>query len=148
MPFASSLSAAPTSLPRCQASSFIYGIFPLESYTGPALADNLRTMEHVPGVQLRTRRPLRVTLYWVICIVICGFFTSLLVSHLHQGFCNGPSLLASSNLCTSAQQSGWNLFYHLGGNGPWIRRYTGLYYHDAPLPKRCSINQAHLVSRG
>jgi hypothetical protein len=103
-------------------------------------------MTSVPGVQLRTRRPFPLTLSLVFLITTSGILAFYILAHLHNGFCEQPSLLASSGLCYSFRQSEWNLFYHLGGNGPWIRKTDGLYYYDAPLPKKCSVDQVHMVS--
>ncbi|KIW17291.1 hypothetical protein PV08_04482 [Exophiala spinifera] len=41
----------------------------------------------------------------------------------------------------------WHLFYHLGGNGPWIPRVSGIEYSNASLPKHCSVDQVHMLSR-
>jgi hypothetical protein len=38
------------------------------------------------------------------------------------------------------------LFYHLGGNGPWIPKADGLKHPDVPLPKHCMVDQVHMVS--
>jgi hypothetical protein len=103
-------------------------------------------MSSAPGIQLRTRRPLWRTLFLVILIAISGFLILHSLSQLHTGFCQSPTALASSGLCSSILRAGWSLFYHLGGNGPWIRRIDGRYYYDAPLPKKCSIDQVHMVS--
>ena len=102
-------------------------------------------MVSVPGVQLRTRRPFRLTLSFVIAIAVAGILLFQLVSQIHDGVCGGPSFLAGTGLCTSILQGRWNLFYHLGGNGPWIRRREGLHYYDALLPKKCSVDQVHMV---
>ena len=41
---------------------------------------------------------------------------------------------------------GWDLFQHLGGNGPWIRKEIGVLSHDFALPRSCRVEQAHIVS--
>lgn len=100
-----------------------------------------------PSLQLRTPRSFRLTLTFVLLIVISGLLTLHSLSRVHDGICKGPSLFASTSICTSVLQAVWNLLYHLGGNGPWIRRMSGLYYYDAPLPKICSIDQVHMVGK-
>ena len=104
------------------------------------------TTSFAPGVQLRTRRPFRLTLSLVILIVASGAIALHFLDQLHNDLCGRVPTLATSSICTPIVQAGWNLFYHLGGNGPWIRK-DGLFYHDAPLPKKCSIDQAHMVSK-
>jgi|SRR5271155_221377 len=39
----------------------------------------------------------------------------------------------------------WNLFYHLGGNGPWIPKVTGVVEDDHTLPQGCVVDQVHMV---
>jgi acid phosphatase len=40
----------------------------------------------------------------------------------------------------------WNLFYHLGGYGPWVKKLDG---HAEPQsinpPEGCAVNQVHMV---
>lgn len=47
-------------------------------------------------------------------------------------------------LCPHNDASEWNLFYHLGGNGPWIPRASA---GDGTLPMKCVVDQAHMLSR-
>ena len=96
-------------------------------------------------LQLRTPRSFHVTLSLVLLILISGVVILQSLSRIHRGICHGPSPLASSGLCASVLQTGWNLFYHLGGNGPWIRKADLPYYHDSPLPQKCSVDQVHMV---
>ena len=46
-----------------------------------------------------------------------------------------------------SDSSKWNLFYHLGGNGPWIPKRDGLGHPNDPLPPTCSVDQVHMLSR-
>ena len=41
----------------------------------------------------------------------------------------------------------WNLFYHLGGNGPWIPKIDDVVPGGVDVPVGCSIDQAHMISR-
>src|SRR5579862_152250 len=41
---------------------------------------------------------------------------------------------------------GWNLLYHLGGNGPWIERIDGVVEGGIGVPKGCRVEQVHMVS--
>ncbi|KAK9458098.1 histidine phosphatase superfamily [Dipodascopsis uninucleata] len=38
----------------------------------------------------------------------------------------------------------WNLFHHLGGNGPWVPYKTDI---DIDLGSHCSVSQVHILSR-
>lgn len=42
------------------------------------------------------------------------------------------------------QRAGWNLLYHLGGHGPWIRRSAQNASEIVP-PKGCTVDQVHMV---
>ena len=39
----------------------------------------------------------------------------------------------------------WNLFYHLGGNGPWIPKVDGVVRDTLAPPAGCVVNQVHMV---
>jgi hypothetical protein len=41
----------------------------------------------------------------------------------------------------------WNLFYHLGGNGPWIQKHTTYGSVDDSLPENCRVDQVHMVGK-
>lgn len=47
----------------------------------------------------------------------------------------------------SPPSSSWNLFYHLGGNGPWIQKHTREGSAADPLPDGCKVDQVHMMSR-
>jgi hypothetical protein len=111
-----------------------------------ALAWQVRPRRMSSTIQLRTRRPFRTTALLVVLIFAVGLVSLRSLEQFHVAVCQGASSLASSGLCSSDRASGWNLFHHLGGNGPWIRKKDGLYYYDTPLPKTCRITQAHMVS--
>ena len=40
----------------------------------------------------------------------------------------------------------WNLFYHLGGNGPWIQKVDSVIHGPISPPTGCVVDQAHMVS--
>ncbi|KPI36909.1 3-phytase B [Cyphellophora attinorum] len=48
---------------------------------------------------------------------------------------------------TTSSSGKWDLFYHLGGNGPWIPHHSGLGTIDDPLPSHCTVDQVHMISR-
>lgn len=39
----------------------------------------------------------------------------------------------------------WNLFYHLGGNGPWIPKVDGVIDARIAPPTGCVVDQVHMV---
>ena len=39
----------------------------------------------------------------------------------------------------------WNLFYHLGGNGPWIPKVSGVVEGGIDPPEGCTVDQIHMV---
>lgn len=41
------------------------------------------------------------------------------------------------------REKGWNILYHLGGNGPWVEKVDG--DPEAQGIKGCSVDQVHLV---
>lgn len=56
---------------------------------------------------------------------------------------------ASSNLSAlgSNNSTEWNLFYHLGGYGPYVPKVAGV-ASNTILPDGCRIEQVHMVSHG
>jgi len=40
----------------------------------------------------------------------------------------------------------WNLYEHLGGNGPWIQKRNGVVANDTTPPDDCTVQQVHMVS--
>lgn len=40
---------------------------------------------------------------------------------------------------------GWNLLYHLGGNGPWIEKVDGVVKGGIGVPEGCRVEQVHMV---
>ncbi|KAL8654913.1 MAG: hypothetical protein Q9210_001217 [Variospora velana] len=51
--------------------------------------------------------------------------------------------MLSPNGATTAD---WNIFYHLGGNGPWIRKVDAVAHGDIDAPKGCKVDQVHMAS--
>ncbi|KAI9809288.1 MAG: hypothetical protein M1825_002579 [Sarcosagium campestre] len=42
---------------------------------------------------------------------------------------------------------GWNILYHLGGNGPWIEKVDGIVEGGIGTPDGCRVEQIHMMSR-
>lgn len=40
---------------------------------------------------------------------------------------------------------GWNILYHLGGNGPWIEKVEGVVKGGIGVPEGCRVEQVHMV---
>lgn len=43
--------------------------------------------------------------------------------------------------------SPWNMLYHVGGNGPWIKKVDGTNGEDIEPPAECTVEQVHMVSK-
>ncbi len=83
-----------------------------------------------------------------VCISLASHSASLntstvyggLIHTVHQRLCSGGSL--------HDKQDDWNLFYHLGGNGPWIEKANtrfGTYEKEGKPPEGCVVDQVHMV---
>lgn len=44
--------------------------------------------------------------------------------------------------------AGTDLFYHLGGNGPWIPKIDGTVEGGIDPPEGCRVTQVHMVNEG
>ena len=44
-------------------------------------------------------------------------------------------------------KNGWNVLYHVGGNGPWIEMRDGIASQAIGPPPSCTVEQVHLMSR-
>jgi len=90
---------------------------------------------------LRRQKPFLAAVLITVCLVY------VLISQIRGHTC-GPLILGTDTHCSSSQSAGsddFNLFYHLGGNGPWIQKRDGINYVDAVLPKTCAVDQVHMV---
>lgn len=64
---------------------------------------------------------------------------------LVQTQCKSQWLLHGA--CTSKDvEPPWNILYHIGGNGPWIRKKDGTVEEDIEPPRGCKVEQVHMVS--
>ncbi|ETN40734.1 uncharacterized protein HMPREF1541_05014 [Cyphellophora europaea CBS 101466] len=78
-------------------------------------------------------------------IVLAVSFLFLLGDRLFQLLSLASSAVPSPP--TSEEAHNWNLFYHLGGNGPWIPKHTRGGTPDDALPDGCMVDQVHMMSR-
>ena len=84
----------------------------------------------------------RKLLTLVIVIVVLAWHLS---DRILESLCLSST---SAPWCLDAEfSSTWDLFYHLGGNGPWIPKRDGLGHPEDTLPDTCSIDQVHMLSR-
>ncbi|EXJ86519.1 hypothetical protein A1O3_03470 [Capronia epimyces CBS 606.96] len=89
----------------------------------------------------------RRRLFLVILIAISAFLAASFLGQIRNEVCQTSSLLPTFGLCPAVLVAIWDLFYHLGGNGPWIPKIDGIGYSDALLPEECSVDQVHVLSR-
>jgi len=61
----------------------------------------------------------------------------------HHGWGLEPAYRGTSN-CPD-QQGEWNIFYHLGGNGPWVEKVDGVLDGGIQVPDGCEVDMAHMV---
>lgn len=54
-------------------------------------------------------------------------------------------ICSSTDEDTGETQSEWDLFYHLGGNGPWIPKVEGVLHNGLDPPEGCKVDQVHMV---
>jgi len=52
---------------------------------------------------------------------------------------------ASSTDVNDGQLTGWNIFYHQGGNSPWIPKLHGTEGDSIETPAGCRVDQVHMV---
>lgn len=56
-----------------------------------------------------------------------------------------PQRTEVSQIETGFDQASWDIRYHLGGNGPWIPKVSGIAVDDIDPPPRCLVDQVHMV---
>jgi hypothetical protein len=101
---------------------------------------------HEPASTMTLSRTLRrkqilVAIAFALCVIW------LLSDRIFESICITYASIAGTSFCSSGLvNSDWNLFYHLGGNGPWIPKIDGTEYRDAPFPDGCVVDQVHMVS--
>lgn len=85
-------------------------------------------------------------------IAICDFFASRLVLSETSSYYTIVGHAVHRYLCAEnfipEKRDDWNLFYHLGGNGPWIPKVNaefGTYDKDGKPPEGCVVDQVHMV---
>ena len=98
--------------------------------------------------------------------VLCTFLFFYFRLHIGEKLCSSPSLYLlplsivltdgplaerlAAYFCAPTDQhtdddTGWDLFYHLGGNGPWIPKVEGVIHGTLAPPTGCDVDQVHMV---
>ena len=66
-------------------------------------------------------------------------------SRFIEGRCQDWQLCRKA--CTwNRAASGWDILYHVGGNGPWIQKVDGTLGESIEPPVGCKVEQVHMVS--
>ena len=83
------------------------------------------------------------TIAIVLVAILCFF---LLRRALTEHICPWLQPSVAAAFCSfSNTHFEWNLFYHLGGNGPWVRKQDAYGNVNDPLPTGCVVDQVHMV---
>lgn len=48
-------------------------------------------------------------------------------------------------LGSGVDANGWDLLYHLGGNGPWVEKVDGVVEGGIQVPAGCKVDMVHMV---
>jgi hypothetical protein len=104
----------------------------------------------------------KLTLLCALCVSLFFYFRV----HIGKKICSSPSLYLlplsialtggplgerlAAYFCAPTNQhadddTGWDLFYHLGGNGPWIPKVEGVIHGTLAPPTGCDVDQVHMV---
>lgn len=46
---------------------------------------------------------------------------------------------------SEVDENGWDLLYHLGGNGPWVEKVDGVVEGGIQVPAGCKVDMVHMV---
>ena len=85
----------------------------------------------------------RNTVWVLIVLPLLLFYLSAPFRHI---VCDSSGILRTT-VCSGSKAESWDLFYHLGGNGPWIPKAQSTTVPDEPLPAGCIVDQVHMVRR-
>ena len=79
------------------------------------------------------------------CVAILLLLFSKDVEPFVHLFKDSPSTPAAQTPLIAEKEPAWNVFYHLGGNGPWIPKVRGVVNDTIDPPQQCKIDQVHMV---
>ena len=84
-----------------------------------------------------------------LAIVLLGLFQNVFAGETSSILDRATQWKAQQALLSqSSQDNGphdWNLFYHLGGNGPWIPKSRNITDDSIAPPPGCRVEQVHMV---
>jgi len=96
--------------------------------------------------------------WWTTVTAMTIAIIALLLSIFHSSLLNlasasGPAQLLSEPLsqrvlginASPAATEDWNIFYHQGGNSPWIPKISGIVQGGIEPPAGCRVDQVHMV---
>lgn len=109
--------------------------------------DNKRTFLPLNPPQMSPPRRIRRHLSWIVLISLSAYLLFPTLCTIRSRLCSTSTPLLGFLKCDVPSLTSWNLFYHLGGNGPWIPKTNTVGYSDALLPKECRVDQVHMLSR-
>ena len=110
----------------------------MRTFTSYALAGLI--CAGIYALQLRT---CGTTAPWRSAVI--GFAKSWEFSWLAEGqYNNWP--WSQKTHASSGAVALWDILYHVGGNGPWIRKLDGTAGEDIGPPAGCKVEQIHMVS--
>lgn len=93
-----------------------------------------------PSSVVRRKRPLALLIFIALTLYLLKY-------SLKDPFCALLPPFATPGFCSSTTGREWNLFYHLGGNGPWIPKHNAVGNVYTPLPEGCAVDQVHVLAR-
>jgi len=93
----------------------------------------------------RAKRKMMTRIIWLSITLLASLYLYITAPTLQQTFCSTSGFFILNYICPESTLRTWNLFYHLGGNGPWIPRASAGRFERLPL--KCEIDQVHMISR-
>lgn len=106
--------------------------------SSPPLSSGQRRNSLEMVVQMKSRAYLVLTSSFV-CFAVALLF---LLSPQSFPFFSAPRLKDCAKIGANDK---WSLFYHLGGNGPWIPRVDDVVEGGIDAPEGCKIDMIHMV---
>lgn len=109
--------------------------------------DSKRTFLPLHSPPMVPPRRIRRQLSWIVLVSLSAYLLFPTLCDIRNRLCSTSTSLRGVLKCEVTSLTGWDLFYHLGGNGPWIPKSNSIAYSDAPLPSACRVDQVHMLSR-
>src|SRR4051812_32840814 len=103
--------------------------------------DSKRTFLPLHSAPMVPPRRVRRHLSWIVLVSLSAYLLFPTLCDIRNRLCSTSTSLRAVLTCDVASLTGWDLFYHLGGNGPWIPKTNSVAYSDVQLPSACRIDQ-------